>query len=146
VQVINNMNQTVQDYCRDVPQNTGRQMIYAFGVGTILRTILRNNLRLGLIAGVLSAIATAIHGWVTPLFQRIIAHRHQLTWGEEMCRTCVGIITTAYIAAACGDISLLNQLYIDGLIHGLCHFIDDSRRDVRDTNIILLFPSLKSTL
>jgi len=61
------------------------QVTDAFASATICMIILGNDLTQGLTAGVLSATATAIHGWVTPLFQRIIGHRHQLTWGEEMC-------------------------------------------------------------
>jgi len=137
MQVINNMNQTVKDYCRDVPQNTGGQMICAFGAGTISRTILKNDLRVGLFAGVLSAIATATHGLVTPLFQRIIGHRNQLTWGQEMCRTCIGLITMAYVAAAFGDISLINELVVYGFLYGFVNFADDNRKDLRSTNILL---------
>lgn len=144
MQFLNNMYQGAQDYWKQIPQNTSRQMAYSFATAFVLRSVMRNDPRSGIIAGVLSATACAIYGLVTPLFQKVCQH-NPLSWSEEMCRTFTAIIPSGYIAAALGDRSIIDSLFVLSIIYGLITYIQPERCNIKSAHWITIYPEYLTT-
>lgn len=141
MQQISNIYQGAQDYWKEIPTNTGKQMMIAFGVAMIFETILSNgNLTQGALAGSVSALATAIHGCVSPLFKQILGNR-PLSWGEEMCRTFTAIIGAGAVAAAFGNSSILQRLTGLAIGWGIINFAFPQRRDINAADWMILIPN-----
>src|SRR5947208_935997 len=120
MQYVNTMYQGAKDYYEEIPTNTPIAMAYAFGAAFVLETIFEGDPVKGIAAGAISAIASAIHGLVTPLFKLLTGGRTQLTHGEEMCRTFVGIIGAACMeTAATGRKSIFNKLIFLSILHSI---------------------------
>lgn len=140
MQLINNMYQHAHAYWQDVPQNTAKEMVYAFGTGFFIATVVRQDPIKGLIAGSLSALATAIHGLVTPFFKQLTGGR-DLTWGEEMCRALTGVITAACVASAFGNTSIFQKLIVEGLFFSFITWLEPSRCSINHASAVLIFPT-----
>jgi hypothetical protein len=140
MQFLDNISREAQSYWKEVPKNTGNQMVMALGAAFVIETIFTGSPQKGVVAAALSALATAIHGLISPLFKRVIGQQ-QLTWGQEMCRTFMAIITAGCIASAYGNNSILNGLFILSVIHGFASYKDASRRNLNQADWIVVFPS-----
>jgi len=139
MQVVNNMYHSAQNYYQDIPTNTPKQMIYAAGAAFVLRTITSGSLHQAAVAAGLSALATAIHGLITPIFKSLTG-KTQLTWGEEMCRTFIAIISAGAIAKAYGDNTILSNLTGLALLYGFLTYAHPQRRDLNTTDWLPIFP------
>ena len=141
MQLVSNMYQGAQDYCQHIPKNTGKQMLIAAGVGFIVRTINSGNPVEGVVLGACSALATLIHGCISPLFRQMVSPRQQLNWGEEMCRSMIGVIAVGCLTAAFGNRTLLNSLMIDALFIGILNYMQPARCNVNSTDWLLVGPT-----
>src|SRR5581483_2692675 len=107
----------------------------------VIETILTGSPSKGAIAGGLSALATAIYGLVTPLFKQLVGAPRPLTWGEEMCRTFVSLISVGCIASALGNRHVFNHLPMLAMIWGMITYLNPSRCNLHSTNIVVLYPN-----
>lgn len=146
MQFINNMYQNAQDYYKEIPANTGKQMIYNAGFGFIVETVFTGSPARGAASAAVTALATAIYALVTPTFKYLSSTTY-LDWGGEMCRTMTAIIATGCITAATtGNRVILDKIGTLAIIWGFLTLLDSDRGNLNMTNFIALFPSVSIPL
>lgn len=139
MQIINHMYQNIHDYCQDIPVNTGRQMCCAFIAASAVELIFTGDPIAALAAGPLSLLATAIHGFVTPLFKHAVNGRN-LTISEEMLRSFIAISMTACVRTAFLKTYIIHKLFLETVCYCLLIALDPSRCRIDSTPIISVFP------
>jgi hypothetical protein len=141
MQFVNNLYQGAQDYWKEVPANTGRQMIYNAGFGFIVETIFTGSPAKGVASAAVTALATAIYALVTPAFKELFNSTH-LNWGGEMCRTFTAIIGAGCVSAAFGNRAILDKIGFLAIIWGIITYANPLRGDLNSTQFLVLFPSV----
>ncbi len=139
MQIINHVYQNVHDYCQDIPANTGKQMCYAFIAASAIELIFTGDPIAVIAAGPLSLLATAIHGFVTPLFKHAVNGR-DLTIGEEMLRSFVAISITACVRTVFLKTYIIQKLFLETVCYCTLIALDSSRCRIDSTAIISVFP------
>lgn len=137
MQHINNMYQGAQNYWKEIPQNTFRQMVASFTAGFVISTVMASNAKDGLFTGAVSASAALIHGLVTPLFKEFCGQGF-LTFEQEVCRSSISIIGAAYLAKAFGNPIIIKILPACAVIHTFLIYMEPFRRDLNKTNLFIL--------
>lgn len=140
MQYLADARQIASEYWRDIPKNTGKQMLYSFVFSSVARTLVSNDIRAGIFTGAVAALATAIHALVTPLFLKVISRGLRMTWEEEMCRTSIALLGAGYLASAFGDMTVLNNLFGLAMLYGLWNYIDANRRDLDRASWFVILP------
>lgn len=138
---LDNIYQNTHNYCKEIPANTTKQMLYGFGASFILQTIFTGRPSDAAAAGILSAIATAVHGLVTPLFKNLTNNKLELSWAEETCRTLIGFIVVGYISANFGNSAILYNHRFLTLAWSLISSLQPSRRKLDSANWIIVIPN-----
>lgn len=132
-----------RDYWKDIPKNTGKQMIYSFAFSGAIRFLVSGNVYAGLSSGSAAALATAVHGLVTPVFVKVFAYKARLTWEEEMCRTTIALIGSGYLASAFGDTTVLTNHFGLTILYGLWNHIEPNRRDLDSAAWFGIMPNVR---
>jgi hypothetical protein len=125
---------SAKEYCREMPENTARQMLSNGAASFVISTVLSRNPVVGILGGAIAITATAVYALITPLFRWFIGQRRQLTWGEEIVRTAISAISVGTICAAFGNRSILDSLFVTAVLQ--IAFTPD-RTDVNRTKFLI---------
>jgi hypothetical protein len=131
-------------YYENLPEKIPQALMGSFATAFVVRSVIRSDPKLGLIAGAVSMSATLIHALVTPLFKNANGNFDSLTWNQEMARGSMAIIGAGYVSKALGHSNPFEYLFIDVALHAFRIHMESIHLDLRNSNVIVLFPSIPS--
>ena len=80
-----------QDYYQDIPQGTVKAMITHATPAFLYACFASADPKIAIQNGMFFGLAVAIRAFVTPLFNKLVAPRTTLSYGEELCRSTIPV-------------------------------------------------------
>ena len=91
MQLINNLNQSFNNYWNDIPADTHKSIIYCTVGAFLFKTVLTKDPVEGAVYGLLCGTASAVYALVTPFFKAVTG-KSSLSVGEEICKKYLSLI------------------------------------------------------